>query len=438
MCPPSSVDDFARIQAPQTHPSRRKCASTRIWLVVCSSGKSYVEEVGKHSIMSRTGLPARDLRVLDPMLSYTSTILGRERAIVINLEHIKAIITATEVLVLNSKDPMVAPFIQELQCRISSSYGIANPIIASHNGITPPATTNGNTETENITKDTWGSPAPVSGGPKMLPFEFRALEVCLESTCKCLELETSTLEQEAYPALDELTSKVNTLTLERVRQIKSRLVVLSGRVQKVRDELEHLLDDDMDMAEMYLTDKLAQRPLDETSSRDELDDDEFELTNERDEDSKSKCRSFNESSVLVKPDIQELEMLLEAYFVQMREYVDDTEDYINILLDDKQNQLLQMGVMLSTANMIFNAGIVVVGLFGMNIHISLFDSTPTQFWETTLGTGFLRASRRRPRAHASFYFPSDSPHRRQINGAEPVLACLKEEAREQAAAFFSD
>lgn len=70
----------------------------------------------------------------------------------------------------------------------------------------------------------------------------------------------------------------------------------------------------------------------------------------------------------------------------MREYVDDTEDFINIMLDDTQNQLLQMGVMLSTANMILNAGIVVVGLFGMNIHINLFDGKPIQFWETTIGT----------------------------------------------------
>jgi hypothetical protein len=28
---------------------------------------------------------------------------------------------------------------------------------------------------------------------------------------------------------------------------------------------------------------------------------------------------------------------------QFQEYVDDTEDYINIMLDEKQNQLLQMG-----------------------------------------------------------------------------------------------
>ena len=41
------------------------------------------------------------------------------------------------------------------------------------------------------------------------------------------------LEKEAYPALDELASKVSTRKLEHVREIKSRLVELSGRVQKV-------------------------------------------------------------------------------------------------------------------------------------------------------------------------------------------------------------
>jgi magnesium transporter len=37
--------------------------------------------------------------------------------------------------------------------------------------------------------------------------------------------------------------------------------------------------------------------------------------------------------------------------LKLREYVEDTEDYINIMLDDKQNQLLQMGVVLSTATL---------------------------------------------------------------------------------------
>ena len=68
--------------------------------------------------MKRACLPARDLRILDPQLSYPSTILGREHAIVVNLEHIKAIITAHEVLLLNSDNELVASFVQDLQRRL--------------------------------------------------------------------------------------------------------------------------------------------------------------------------------------------------------------------------------------------------------------------------------------------------------------------------------
>jgi len=274
--------------------------------------------------------------------------------------------------------------------------------------------------------DTWGDDSKpdmnaYENGPKVLPFEFRALEACLEAACSCLESETTILEEEAYPALDELTSKISTLNLERVRQIKSRLVAISGRVQKVRDELEHLLDDDEDMAEMYLTDKLRQHYLDGNASpssfyggRDGM---EYEPTQSDAEEERSllerhtdpqnllsssgnhvegplaatKAPSRNEYSSSSSGshsgtkslDVEELEMLLEAYFVQidstlnklsaLREYVDDTEDYINIMLDDKQNHLLQMGVMLTTATLVISAFVVVAGIFGMNITIDLFD-----------------------------------------------------------------
>ncbi|KAK8486532.1 hypothetical protein V6N13_094551 [Hibiscus sabdariffa] len=77
-------------------------------------------EAGKHSIMRRTGLPDWGLQIFDPFLSYPSTVLGRERAIVINLEHIKTIITTQEVLLLNFKDPSVTPFVNELQRKIQS------------------------------------------------------------------------------------------------------------------------------------------------------------------------------------------------------------------------------------------------------------------------------------------------------------------------------
>lgn len=103
--------------------------------------------------------------------------------------------------------------------------------------------------------------------------------------------------------MDKLTSKISTLNLERVRQIKSRLVTITGRVQKVgwcdwcmalpycglivwwylqvRDELEHLLDDDEDMAEMYLTEKLAE--LAQSSSASSINDQDEEDIDDRHE-----------------------------------------------------------------------------------------------------------------------------------------------------------
>lgn len=57
-----------------------------------------------------------------------------------------------------------------------------------------------------------------------------------------------------------------------------------------------------------------------------------------------------------------------------------------MMLDDKRNELLQATIIFNTLNMILNAGIVVVGLFGMNIQIELFNGKPRQFWATTGGT----------------------------------------------------
>ncbi|OMO63397.1 Mg2+ transporter protein, CorA-like/Zinc transport protein ZntB [Corchorus olitorius] len=420
---------------------RKKGTGVRAWLLLDSTGQTQVVEAGKHAIMRRTGLPARDLRILDPLLSYPSTILGRERAIVINLEHIKAIITSQEVLLLNCKDPSVTPFVDELQSRILCHYQATkaqegavddtNCIIrTSSQNVLPMFSQPQNQNEESEEKQGLENP----DGSKILPFEFVALEACLEAACSCLDNEARTLEQEAHPALDKLTSKISTLNLERVRQIKSRLVAITGRVQKVRDELEHLLDDDDDMAEMYLTEKqlLENSSTSSMNEGDDMDegvlrpdindrtpaeialggndegdlqdsDNLFSAPNAIGRDSHGTRTSTTHSAISKQFDVEELEMLLEAYFVQidgtlnklstLREYVDDTEDYINIMLDDKQNHLLQMGVMLTTATLVISAFIVVAGIFGMNIHIELFDAGMSEFLWTigggTTGTIFL-------------------------------------------------
>ncbi|CAI0451289.1 unnamed protein product [Linum tenue] len=402
--------------------ARKKGTGVRAWLLLDSTGQAQVVEVGKHAIMRRTGLPARDLRILDPLLSYPSTVLGRERAIVINLEHIKAIITAQEVLLLNSKDPSVTPFVEELQKRLTFHFHATKA--------QPERSLLGRDHEEGRKADGRQS-VENRDGSKVLPFEFVALEACLEAACSCLEIEAKTLEQEAHPALDKLTSKISTLNLERVRQIKSRLVAITGRVQKVRDELEHLLDDDEDMAEMYLTEKLVNLENSSASSfsnGDEMDDDPPEMDDSLPVEASKEgghgastsydpdiqadnphdhhpfsalSRTLTSTTTMSKHlDVEELEMLLEAYFVQidgtlnklstLREYVDDTEDYINIMLDDKQNHLLQMGVMLTTATLFISFFIALAGVFGMNIEIELFkenvkEGMPHFLW--TVGGG---------------------------------------------------
>ena len=116
----------------------------------------------------------RDLRLLDPQLamSYPSAILCREKALVVNLEHIKCIITINYILVLNADEESVISFIEEIQRRLT-------PLEAVENGGMKESSSCGDLkssqeeETPELTK---------SGLPKLeeTPFELRALEVALD------------------------------------------------------------------------------------------------------------------------------------------------------------------------------------------------------------------------------------------------------------------
>ncbi|CAA2987399.1 magnesium transporter MRS2-1-like [Olea europaea var. sylvestris] len=367
---------------------KKRGQGLRSWIRVDASGNSQVIEVDKFTMMRRCDLPARDLRLLDPLFVYPSTILGREKAIVVNLEQIRCIITADEVWLLNSLDSYVLQYVVELQRRLQAS-GVGE--VWQSDG----AELNRRRGSRNF-DNIFGN-----ASPDYLPFEFRALEVALEAACTFLDSQAAELEIEAYPLLDELTSKISTLNLERVRRLKSRLVALTRRVQKVRDEIEQLMDDDGDMAEMYLTDKKSRMETsfygDQSLLGYQSNDGVVSFSapvspvssppdSRKLEKSLSIARSRHESmrsSESVRENIEELEMLLEAYFVvidstlnkltSLKEYIDDTEDFINIQLDNVRNQLIQFELLLTTATFVVAIFGVVAGIFGMNFTIPMFD-----------------------------------------------------------------
>ncbi|KAJ0051825.1 hypothetical protein Pint_03191 [Pistacia integerrima] len=355
---------------------KKKTAVSRSWILLDQKGQSTILDVDKYVIMRRVQIHARDLRILDPMLSYPSTILGRDKVIVLNLEHIKAIITSEEVLLRDPLDDNVIPIVEQLQRRLAPD----NP------------TSQGQGEEEEhpgVRNDF------ETGEENEFPFEFRALEVALEAICSFLDARTRELETDTYPALDELTSKISSRNLDRVRKLKSAMTRLTNRVQKVRDELEQLLDDDDDMADLYLSRKLAVPSSPVSGSGAPI----WFLNSPT---IGSKLSRTSAATTQEENDVDELEMLLEAYFMQidgtlnklatLREYIDDTEDYINIQLDNHRNQLIQLELFLSSGTVCLSVYSLVAAIFGMNIPYTWKTEHGFVFKWVVIVTGIVCAS----------------------------------------------
>ncbi|XP_078155628.1 putative magnesium transporter MRS2-G [Carex rostrata] len=343
--------------------SIKKKTGPRLWMRFDRTGQSEILECDKSVIIRRAGIPARDLRILGPVFSQSSNILAREKVIVVNLEHIRAIVTAEEILILDPLCQEVLPFIDQLRQHV------------------PLKTTTRADDGENQ-----GTEVP-SQAERELPFEFQVLEVALEVVCSSLGSSVTDLEREAYPVLDELARNVSTKNLERVRSLKSILTRLFACIQKVRDEIEHLLDDNEDMSDLYLTRKQIQnQQLDALMAGGTSNSIVPDGTNMGRLNSNRYQRSISiATSMYSDNDVEDLEMLLEAYFMQLdgirnrilsvREYIDDTEDYVNIQLDNQRNELIQLQLILTMASFAIALSFLICGTVAMNIKCSLYTTT---------------------------------------------------------------
>jgi hypothetical protein len=142
--------------------------STHITVASLGFGLCLVDHPYAFLLMSNrnAGVQTRDLRILDPQLALSSppALLDREKAIVVNLEHVKCVITLNYVLVVNPEQESSSPLISELRAKLAT--GRMGKKAISYTGLSDAASS-----VRMMTS---------AAGNFDLPFELKALEVCLD------------------------------------------------------------------------------------------------------------------------------------------------------------------------------------------------------------------------------------------------------------------
>jgi hypothetical protein len=199
--PPSGLGPAAasgpRVPKSSNKTGKKKAAmpsTVRNWLKIDQNGETSMVQADKYKLTHKLGVQGRDLRIMDPSLAttYPSAILCRDRALVVNLEHIKVVITTNSVLVVNPEDENVLPFISELKMKVSQP-GLGLGVSASYPAALVELGPGGGPGGEG------GGGAKAGGGLSnrsvashsnvkleglaalQMPFELKALEVCLDS-----------------------------------------------------------------------------------------------------------------------------------------------------------------------------------------------------------------------------------------------------------------
>lgn len=276
------------------------------------------------STASGNRLTLRDLRQVDPSFTARPAIWVREEALVVSLEPIRAIILSDRMFLFNPDHLKVKNSLFNIEKRLSYN-----------------------------TEDAF------------MPFEFRALEGILIHTCLVLESEFLAIEPGLRNTLVNLPNQISNAQLERLRVLEQRLNHFYAGVRKVQGAIQTVLDEDEDMAEMYLTEKRKSPGV----SRNPLDHDEAEM--------------LLETYMQIVDDITSRAGLL-------NQAIDDTENLIEIHLDTMQNRVLLVDLMITSVSTTLSFGTLITAIFGMNLPFPVglreLPSSHYYFWGFVVAT----------------------------------------------------
>lgn len=261
-------------------------------------------DLKRSDLISKHGLFPRDLRKIEKIGYNTEiapSISVRKNSVVITLLHIRALIKANTVIIfddLGSRNSHAqSQFISDLESKLKTTS-------------------------------------------VDLPYEIRALEAVLVSAITNLDAEMKVQTTVTQGILHELEEDISREKLRYLLIQNKKISTFSQKATLVRDVIDEILDNDDDLAGIYLTEKMKGTP--------------------RDVD-----------------DHAEVEMLLESYYKHCDEIVQTinnaisnvktTEEIINIILDSNRNQLMLLSLRFSIGLLSMGAGLFVAAAYGMNL-----------------------------------------------------------------------
>ncbi|KAG9218021.1 hypothetical protein CCMSSC00406_0008798 [Pleurotus cornucopiae] len=228
-------------------------------------------------------LNPRDLRKIDSRVpNLVPTILVRKEAILVNILHIRALVKADAVVLFDT--------FGSVDSRLHSVflYHLEHNLKAKGSGV---------------------------------PYEFRALESVLLSVLSALEAEMVFIRNLIGGLLAELEDNIDHDRFKRLLHYSRRLTSFQNRAKLVEEALEEVLQQDEDLAAMYLTDRKNQSPREPH-------------------------------------DHEDVEVLLESFSKQVEEIVNEgetmqsniqsTQEIVELILDSNRNALLALDLQAST------------------------------------------------------------------------------------------
>jgi len=245
----------------------------------------------------------RDLRKIDTTSNdiSPSIMIRPSNAILVNLLHIKAIIKKDQVMVFDTSTSEIATklglFMYDLEMKLKLPHG-------------------------------------------NVPYEFRAMESILISIMSYLESELKTHVSSCGLILRELEDLVDRQKLQDLLVKSKKLTSFYQKALLIRNVLEETLENDEDLAAMYL------------SNPKDLEDPE-------------------------NGDYEDLEMILESYYNQCDEFVQQagalvndikaTEEIANIILDANRNSLMLFELKITVYTLGFTVATLLPAYYGMNL-----------------------------------------------------------------------